>query len=44
VKGTQAKLVASLAISSTELAELMKLVASTLYSTLPRLLQHTRSG
>jgi len=39
VRGTQARLVATLAISSDELAELMRLVASTLYSTLPRLLK-----
>ena len=44
VEGTQKKLVASLSISSTELGELMKLVASSLYSTLPRLLRHTQSG
>lgn len=44
VKGTQARLVASLSISSTELSELMKLVASSLYSTLPRLLRHTQTG
>ena len=41
VKGTQKKLVAALSISSDELAELMRLVASSLYSTLPRLLQQT---
>lgn len=43
VAGTQQRLVASLAISSTELSELMKLVASSLYSTLPRLLRHTQT-
>ena len=43
VSGTQARLVASLAISSTELSELMKLVASSLYETLPRLLRHTQT-
>lgn len=43
VGGTQQRLVASLSISATELAELMKLVASSLYSTLPRLLRHTTS-
>jgi RNA polymerase sigma-70 factor, ECF subfamily len=42
VSGTQARLVASLSISSTELSELMKLVASSLYSTLPRLLRNTQ--
>ncbi len=44
VKGTQKRLVASLEISTTELSELMKLVASSLYSTLPRLLGHTQTG
>lgn len=44
VSGTQQKLVAELSISATELGELMKLVASSLYSTLPRLLRHTNSG
>jgi RNA polymerase sigma-70 factor, ECF subfamily len=43
VGGTQKRLVASLSISQAELAELMKLVASTLYSTLPRLLGHTQT-
>ncbi len=43
VKGTQQRLVASLSISSTELSELMKLVACTLYSTLPRLLRGTQN-
>ena len=43
VGGTQKRLVASLSISSTELSELMKLVASSLYSTLPRLLRHTQT-
>ena len=43
VTGTQKRLVASLSISSTELSELMKLVASSLYSTLPRLLRHTQT-
>ena len=44
VAGTQQRLVASLSISSTELSELMKLVASSLYSTLPRLLRHTQTA
>jgi RNA polymerase sigma-70 factor (ECF subfamily) len=44
VSGTQQRLVASLSISSMELSELMKLVASTLYSTLPRLLRHTQTS
>lgn len=43
VSGTQQRLVTTLALSATELSELMKLVASTLYSTLPRLLRHTTS-
>jgi RNA polymerase sigma-70 factor (ECF subfamily) len=42
VTGTQTRLAATLKITETELGELMKLVASSLYSTLPRLL-HTRS-
>lgn len=41
VKGTQKRLVAALSISSEELAELMRLVASSLYATLPRLLRQT---
>ncbi|MDQ3368283.1 MAG: sigma-70 family RNA polymerase sigma factor, partial [Myxococcota bacterium] len=44
VGGTQQRLVATLAISQTELRELMRLVASTLYSTLPRLLHSTGSS
>jgi len=44
VAGTQQRLVASLSISSTELSELLKLVASSLYSTLPRLLRHTQTA
>jgi len=41
VTGTQQRLAATLGISATELGELMRLVASTLYSTLPRLLRAT---
>jgi RNA polymerase sigma-70 factor, ECF subfamily len=41
VAGTQQRLAATLGISSTELGELMQLVSSTLYSTLPRLLRAT---
>jgi RNA polymerase sigma-70 factor (ECF subfamily) len=41
VSGTQTRLVAALAIDTDELAELMRLVASTLYSTLPGLLRRT---
>jgi RNA polymerase sigma-70 factor, ECF subfamily len=41
VAGTQQRLAATLGISSTELGELMQLVSSTLYSTLPRLLRVT---
>lgn len=40
-RGTQARLVAALSISSDELGELMRLVASSLYATLPRLLGRT---
>jgi RNA polymerase sigma-70 factor (ECF subfamily) len=43
VSGTQERLVATLEISTEELAELMRLVASSLYSTLTRLIQHTES-
>jgi RNA polymerase sigma-70 factor (ECF subfamily) len=43
VAGTQARLVAALAIDTQEIAELMRLVASSLYSTLPRLLRRTES-
>jgi len=43
VAGTQARLIADLAIDRTELSELMRLVASTLYATLPRLLR-TKDG
>ncbi len=39
VTGTQTRLAATLGIDSVELGELMRLVASSLYSTLPRLLQ-----
>jgi RNA polymerase sigma-70 factor (ECF subfamily) len=39
--GTQQRLVAALAVDPDELAELMRLVSSTLYSTLPRLLRRT---
>lgn len=41
VAGTQKRLAATLGISNEELGELMRLVASSLYSTLPRLLRHT---
>ena len=41
VAGTRDRLVTTLAINTDELAELMQLVASTLYSTLPRLLRET---
>jgi RNA polymerase sigma-70 factor (ECF subfamily) len=41
VAGTRDRLLASLSISGEELAELMRLVASSLYSTLPRLLRET---
>jgi RNA polymerase sigma-70 factor (ECF subfamily) len=41
VTGTQQRLVATLSISADELAELMRLVASSLYATLPRLIRHT---
>lgn len=44
VAGTQARLVAALAIAPDELAELMRLVSSTLYSTLPRLLHRTETS
>lgn len=43
VAGTQKKLVAALSISQAELGELMRLVASSLYSTLPRLLRVTKT-
>jgi len=43
VAGTQQRLVATLALPPTELAELMRLAASSLYSTLPRLLRHTET-
>lgn len=43
VDGTQNRLVAALSISTEELSELMRLVASSLYSTLPRLLRHTKT-
>lgn len=43
VAGTHEQLVAALAISTEELSELMRLVASSLYSTLPRLLRHTKT-
>jgi RNA polymerase sigma-70 factor (ECF subfamily) len=43
VAGTQARLVQSLSISSDELSELMKMVASSLYSTLPSLLKRTNA-
>ena len=43
VSGTQKRLVAALSITQEELSELMRLVASSLYSTLPRLLRHTRT-
>ena len=42
VKGTQHRLAVTLGISATELGELMRLVASSLYSTLPRLLRATK--
>ncbi|MEP6861803.1 MAG: sigma-70 family RNA polymerase sigma factor [Deltaproteobacteria bacterium] len=41
VGGTHQRLAATLGISAVELGELMRLVASTLYSTLPRLLRTT---
>lgn len=41
VAGTHARLAASLGIGADELGELMRLVASSLYSTLPHLLRHT---
>ena len=43
VAGTHERLVAALAVDPGELAELMRLVSSTLYSTLPRLLQRTET-
>lgn len=43
VAGTQKRLAATLGISNDELGELMRLVASSLYSTLPRLLRNTAS-
>ena len=43
VGGTHQRLAATLGISAAELGELMRLVASTLYSTLPRLLRTTVS-
>ena len=43
VSGTQKRLVAALSISKEELSELMRLVASSLYSTLPRILRHTQT-
>jgi RNA polymerase sigma-70 factor (ECF subfamily) len=44
VTGTHARLTAALAIDPRELSELMRLVSSTLYSTLPRLLRHTETA
>jgi len=41
VAGTQKRLATTLGISAEELGELMRLVASSLYSTLPRLLRNT---
>jgi RNA polymerase sigma-70 factor (ECF subfamily) len=43
VAGTQKRLAASLGIGDSELGELMRLVASSLYSTLPRLMRHTET-
>jgi RNA polymerase sigma-70 factor (ECF subfamily) len=43
VTGTHERLIATLAIEPDELAELMRLVSSTLYSTLPHLLQRTET-
>jgi RNA polymerase sigma-70 factor (ECF subfamily) len=43
VTGTQERLMAALAVDPAELSELMRLAASTLYSTLPRLLRETDS-
>ena len=44
VAGTQRRLITALAIDAAELSELMRLVSSTLYSTLPRLLHRTESA
>ncbi|HUJ58712.1 MAG TPA: sigma-70 family RNA polymerase sigma factor [Kofleriaceae bacterium] len=44
VTGTQQRLTQTLAIEPRELSELMRLVASTLYSTLPRLLGKTETA
>jgi len=41
VAGTQGRLATALGLSADELGEMMRLVASSLYSTLPRLLQQT---
>ena len=41
VAGTQARLVAALSIDAAEVTELMRLVSSTLYSTLPNLLKRS---
>ncbi len=43
VNATQQGLAEALGLSDRELAELMRLVASSLYSTLPRLLRETRT-
>lgn len=43
VAGTRTRLVTSLTITPAELSELMRLVASSLYSTLPRLLRRTET-
>jgi RNA polymerase sigma-70 factor (ECF subfamily) len=44
VAGTQTRVVAALSITPAELSELMRLVASSLYSTLPRLLRRTETS
>jgi RNA polymerase sigma-70 factor (ECF subfamily) len=43
VQGTQSRLAATLGVSAEELSELMRLVASSLYSTLPKLLRKTQA-
>jgi RNA polymerase sigma-70 factor (ECF subfamily) len=43
VAGTQERLVEALSVDAAELSELMRLVSSTLYSTLPRLLRQTET-
>ncbi|CAN5774764.1 hypothetical protein BH11MYX2_BH11MYX2_24270 [soil metagenome] len=44
VSGTRTLLTAALGLGADELAQLMRLVASNLYATLPRLLRHTQTS